>query len=108
MRTVIHIIKGRSGTCARGITTPVYDPKSGEVEAPAGAAMRLSSRRLSWSPGRQRNPSGLRLTPSIVLGRYSQYKAVVLRGGADQSSRISFHPTFQCGHNLSPLTKNQA
>ena len=36
MRVISHFIDGRSDTCAGGVTTPVYDPNTGEVQARVG------------------------------------------------------------------------
>ena len=59
MRAISHFINGQSVTRAGAVTSPVYDPGTGEVQARLGTATPQSWRRQSRSP-RRRNPPGPR------------------------------------------------
>jgi hypothetical protein len=65
-RTISHFINGRSVTCDGVVTTPAYDPNTGEVQAGVGTITRPS-----WRGSQSGAPPGLRLTRSGGPGRYS-------------------------------------
>ena len=67
MRTISHFINGQSATRTGAVTSPVYDPSTGQVQARLEHGDTAILRRLSRLP-RWRSPPGPRSTPSAGPG----------------------------------------